>query len=323
MQKRVKKKITKKVVKKVVKKKVSKAKAPAFKFSLSDKTLSSAISALKELDKRQKGASKDLLSMNEDSLLYLTMVVNTLPEKINIKPTRIEVPNGLYGGPEKQFCMIVSDEFKKKFKSQLSDPELSAWKFLRYDKLRRNFKTFAEKRTLFDSYDLFFCEGRVYMLIKKMLGKKFYERKKYPFPIEFDACLNDGSKRKAKKSLVEVLHFKDGDVEHLKSFENHVLDIGKFKQLLGTLAQNSTYFYQGNGPEYTLKISRISAKMSNRKIIKNVRVGTKFLLKYMISQGMKLKSIRRICLKLGQSESFPVYSYLTPKEKGFMRKAME
>ena len=321
MQKRVKKKITKKVIKKKSTK--PKSKLPAFKFSLSDKILSSAITGLKELDKRQKGESKDLLSMNENSMLYLTMLVNTLPEKINIKPTRIEIPNGIYGGPEKQFCMIVSDEFKKKFKSQLSDPALSAWKFLRYDKLRRNFKTFAEKRTLFDSYDLFFCEGRIYMLIKKMLGKKFYERKKYPFPIEFDACLNDGSKRKAKKSLVEVMHFKEGDVEHLKSFDNHTLDISKFTELLNKLAQNSTYFYQGNGPEYNLKISRISAKISNRKIIKNVRVGTKFLLKYMISQGMKLKSIRRICLKLGQSESFPVYSYLTPKEKGFMKKIME
>ena len=263
--------------------------------------------------------------MNEKSMLYLTLLVNTLPEKVNIKPTRIEIPNGIYSGPEKQYCMIVSDEFKKKFKDQLSDPSLSKWKFLRYDKLRRNYKTYSEKRALFDSYDLFFCEGRVYMLIKKMLGKKFYARKKYPFPIEFNNCLNDGSKiRKSKKTPpVEVLHHKQGDVSHLNSYDDLFLNLTNFKTLLEKLADNSTFFYQGNGPEYNLKISRISEDMNNKKIIKNIRVGTKFLLKYMMSQGMKLKSIRRICLKLGQSESFPVYSYLTPKEKGYMKKVIE
>ena len=62
MQKRVKKRIVKKKTKNVAKKAPQKQKPNknGFKFSLRDKTLSSAINCLKELDKRQKGESKDL-----------------------------------------------------------------------------------------------------------------------------------------------------------------------------------------------------------------------------------------------------------------------
>ena len=119
------------------------------------------------------------------------------------------------------------------------------------------------------------------------------------------------------------MNFKEGDVDHLTCFQNYTLDINKFGEVLNELTNKSTYFYQGNGPEYTLKIGRLSHDMDKKQIVKNIRTATKFLLKHLLSQGLKIKFIRRISLKLGQSESFPIYSYLTPKEKQYMRKALK
>lgn len=280
--------------------------------------MTSAVKCLTQLDKRQKTASKDLFAGSKDSMLYLTLLVNTLPSSVNIKPTRIQIPNGLYSEAPKKFCLIVSNQFKEKFKQELKDPSLASWKFLEYDKLRRNFKTFSEKKELFDSYDLFFCEGRVYMLIKKMLGKIFYQRNKYPFPIEFNSCLTKEGHDQNKS----VLHVSKGEVAHLETFEEFSLDVAKLKSTLDDLSLKSTYFYQGNGPEYTLKIGRLSEDMDVKAVLKNIRVSTKFLLKYLMSQGLKLKFIRRISLKLAQSESFPIYSYLTPTEKSIMRQVV-
>lgn len=312
MQKKVKKKISKK------KPRQTQAKTEKFKFSLSDKTLSSAITCLKELDTRQKGASKDLFAPTQDSMLYLTLLVNTLPTKTNVKPVRIPLTRGLHSDPQTRFCMIVSDQFKQAYKSQLKHASLARWKFLSYDKLRRNFKTFAEKRTLFNSYDLFFCEGRVYMLIRKMLGKVFYERKKYPFPVEFDHCLRGESDAAESTALVPV--FREGSVAHVVSFEGRSLDVDKLAAMLAELSLRSTFFYQGNGPEYSLKVGRLSGDL--KSLLKNIRVATKFLLKHLVGMGLRLKSVRRLSLKLAQTESFPIYSYLTPVEKKFMRQVL-
>ena len=41
-----------------------------------------------------------------------------------------------------------------------------------------NYTTYKDKRELFYSYDLFFVDYKVYNLIKKQTGSKFYQGKK-------------------------------------------------------------------------------------------------------------------------------------------------
>ena len=309
------------------------AKKPtAFKFEVQNKILLSAYKALKVLNSRQKGNSKDLLSMNEESLVYMTVLVNKLPEKMNIKPIRVALDTSIYANATKKFCMICSNEFKARFKTVLKGEEFSNWKFLTFDKLRRNFKTFQEKRDLLEEFELFFCEGRVYMLIKKMLGKGFYSKKKYPYPIEFNDCLVNKSKLEMENEeeeeeesvelpeSVDNLAQREGTMSHLENFDAFDLDTSKLVTLLKNLTEECTYFYQGNGPEYTLKVGRVSEDAKNLPAIKNIKLGLKNMMKYMLTQELKLKDIRRISLKLAQSESLPVYSYLTPEEVEFMQK---
>ena len=345
MAKKITKKITKKntvsekattqtaATKKRVNKKAKKLakKTTAFKFEVQNKILLSAYKALKILNTRQKGNSKDLLSMNEESLVYMTVLVNKLPEKMNIKPIRVALDTSIYANATKKFCMICSNEFKAKFKTVLQGEQFSNWKFLTFDKLRRNYKTFQEKRDLLEEFELFFCEGRVYMLIKKMLGKGFYSKKKYPYPIEFNDCLVKKNKleMESEEESVELpesvdnMAQREGIMSHLENFNDYDLDTEKLVELLKNLTEGCTYFYQGNGPEYTLKVGRVSEDAKNLPAIKNIKLGLKNMMKYMLTQGLHLKDVRRISLKLAQSESLPVYSYLTPEEVEYMQKVQQ
>lgn len=47
-----------------------------------------------------------------------------------------------------------------------------------YTKLTKNYQEFEKKRTLCKDYDMFFCDYKIYDLLRKPTGKFFYDNKK-------------------------------------------------------------------------------------------------------------------------------------------------
>ena len=47
-----------------------------------------------------------------------------------------------------------------------------------YEKIKKNFKQLKDKRSLLAANDLFFCDWKIYNLLRQPLGKLFYEKKK-------------------------------------------------------------------------------------------------------------------------------------------------
>ena len=92
------------------------------------------------------------------------------------------------------------------------------------DKLRRNFKQFKDKRQLLKDYDAFLADLRVYKMLPELMGKEFYQRKKYPCPIK--------------------LHGMDG-----KALESQL-----------NSAAGNTFFQLGNGPNYSIKVGKTFQK---------------------------------------------------------------
>jgi len=66
--------------------------------------------------------------------------------------------------------------------ADLHIPEIA--KVVGFTKLNKKYPTFQDKRKLFNSFDLFFCDYKIYNILRKPTGKIFYERKKIPFPID-------------------------------------------------------------------------------------------------------------------------------------------
>lgn len=265
-------------------KKIQKQKKSAF----DKKNILKAIKLLKKLSLDTKNNSKDLFELSKQPFLYLNFLVNKLPEVEKKGIRQIKLQNGIYGkNYNSKFLFILSNELFDNNEEELEDIE--NWTFIKYEDLKKNNTEYKDKRELLKSYDLFFCERRISPLLKSVLGKNFYLKKKFPFPVFLDDIVEE------KKINLEKLQ---NELENLSSF--------------------STYLHIGNGAEFSMKIARMenSKDLDN---LKNVLFGIKNVFGLFKEYGVSKNNFRRIFLKGESTESLPIYSYLSPEEKRVAR----
>ena len=53
-----------------------------------------------------------------------------------------------------------------------------------FDRLRREYREFKDKRQLVRDYDFFLADIRIYKMLPEVLGKEFYSKKAFPCPIK-------------------------------------------------------------------------------------------------------------------------------------------
>ena len=174
----------------------------------------------------------DLLARKEDEFVYLNFVFNKLPIRYSIRPTPVETPSGLYGKKyNTRVCIIVKDP-----RSDFKDLNIEfpfQTKVFDLEKLRLKYNRFNERRNLIKDFDLFICDSRVYKVLKRFLGKPFYDSKKYPVPLEFDYT----NPEEIKKDITN-------------------------------LVDNRVIFYMTHGPNYSIKAARIV--METDEIVNNI-----------------------------------------------------
>lgn len=146
-----------------------------------------------------------------------------------------------------------------------------------YDKINKKFPTTKEKNKLVYSHDLFFCDYRIYDILRKPTGNAFYKRKKIPFPID---CEN----------VPDHLKEEVGD-----SYEGYLNSLSKY-----------TYFSMGNGPSYSIKVSRVDFDVPDT--VKNIIHGIYNMVPYLLKEGVKHNNVRSISIKTYNSISLPIYN---------------
>lgn len=57
-------------------------------------------------------------------------------------------------------------------------------KVIGFDKLKREFKQFKDKRALLKDYDAFLADLRIYKMLPDVLGREFYRGKRFPCPLK-------------------------------------------------------------------------------------------------------------------------------------------
>ena len=91
----------------------------------------------------------------------------------------------LYSADLKSKSAFIVKDPQRAFKDVLGKLDVpTVAKVIGVSKLNANYPSFADKRKLANEFDLFFCDYKIYGNLKKGLGKAFYEKKKYPFPID-------------------------------------------------------------------------------------------------------------------------------------------
>lgn len=257
------------------------------KISLDKTLIKKAAKALLTHHENLKKKSRNLLDTGDD-FIYLEIVMSQVPTQYSIKPIQIKLPVPIYGQQFQSRFAIFSTDPQRAFKDKIQDLDIPCIaKVIGYTKLVKNYPQYNDKRKLIYDYDQFFCDYKLYNLLRKPTGKIFYERKKIPFPID---C-NDVP-------------------EHLKS------ECPTYQDYLNSLG-NFTYFIMGNGPVYTVKVARVN--MDLKDIVKNIIHGAYNTIPHILKESIKHTKVRQISIKTSESISLPILNQLTPEEIGAIR----
>ena len=145
-----------------------------------------AAKALKAfVQKQSESVVEKALLNDEDQTISVTFTMTRVPSNPSPKPQVIEVEHPFNREDQNsRVCVIVKDPARD-FKDQIQSLKIPCIaKVIGLDKLKRNFKQYKDKRQLLKDYDAFLADVRIYKMLPELLGKEFYQRKKYPSPIK-------------------------------------------------------------------------------------------------------------------------------------------
>jgi len=141
------------------------------------------IAKMKEL--KDKTKTKDTL-FDDDTDIYLMVALKKSPE-IHKQPFRIPIKHSLYAIDGAEICLLTKDP-QSTYKEMLAkSPVKGITKVIGMQQLRHNYIKYQDKRILLKSYQLFLADERIIPLLRPLLGKKFFESKRQPIPVNLTA----------------------------------------------------------------------------------------------------------------------------------------
>ncbi|KAG7574654.1 Ribosomal protein L1/ribosomal biogenesis protein [Arabidopsis suecica] len=157
---------------------------------VSPKTVDDAVKALvKEGNKKSKTEKPQLLE--EDEFFYLVVALKKIPQRNFTNAYRIPLPHPLINTTEDspELCLIIDDRSesgltKEDAKKKIKSENIPITKVVKVSELKSDYGSFESKRKLCDSYEMFFSDRRVIPLLPRLIGKKFFLRKKIPVAID-------------------------------------------------------------------------------------------------------------------------------------------
>eukprot|EP00124_Ichthyophonus_hoferi_P005279 Ihof_evm2s725 gene=Ihof_evmTU2s725 len=162
--------------------------------------------AVKALVKHVKSSSQDNQLLGSSETVLLMVGLKTVPLRTSKKPQRVLIPHTLFEEDESEICLFTKDpqdEFQELLKK---NGVTCVSKVIGISKLKeKHSKSHEQKRQLLNSYDLFLADDRIIPLLPSLLGRKFFEKKKQPIPVNM----------KAANLKQEIAHAKDATYVHL------------------------------------------------------------------------------------------------------------
>lgn len=203
--------------------------------SVDMKQVSNAIKALQKYFKtKQSAGGKKSLLEDEDCFVHLCFTLTQVPVNPSPRPVQLVLPKPFYSeNVYTRVCIFVKDP-ESDFKQQIQNLKIPCIaEVIGFDRLKRDFRQFKDKRQLLNDFDLFLADIRIYKMLPECLGKEFYSKKAFPCPIKV-----------------------------------HGFDTPKELEQQLNQASSSSYFTSGNGPNYSVKIGKVS--QDAKDIIKNI-----------------------------------------------------
>jgi len=137
--------------------------------TLDESLFKKGIKCLKKIITDKYKENLNLLQSEEDEFLYVNLVFGKLPFKFSYRPQAIPLTNSIYGEKyNTRVCLFVKDP-----RSDFKDLEIHnnlpfKLKVLDIEKLKLKYSRFQERRNLLKEYDVFLCDYKIYILLKKI-----------------------------------------------------------------------------------------------------------------------------------------------------------
>ncbi|KAI8049690.1 ribosomal protein L1/ribosomal biogenesis protein [Syncephalis plumigaleata] len=164
---------------------------------IDDKQVLRASKALLKYVEKKSGENGAQLIEDETSI-WLVVALKRIPEKKRVKPIRIPTKH-IIAKEDARVCLFTRDS-QQKYKDLLKEKEVNrVEKVIGLTKLRSKYKQYEAKRLLCSTYDLFLADAAIIPLLPRVLGKKFFEKKKLPIPVDL-------SKKNLKAEIMRACH---------------------------------------------------------------------------------------------------------------------
>lgn len=166
-----------------------------------------AIKALQKFAQQKSKGIKNLLA-DENEDIHLGFTLTKVPSTPSPRPLQIKIPHPFNcKANDTRVCVIVKDP-ESAFRKQIEDLDIPCIaEVIGFDRLRRDFRQFKDKRQLLKDYDLFLADIRIYKMLPEMLGKEFYAKKAFPCPIKLHGLGNDENLKTALNQAAECAYF--------------------------------------------------------------------------------------------------------------------
>ena len=150
------------------------------------KQLKQAATSLLKYAKAEEEKKNRSQLLVDESFVYMVIGLTKIPDQNRNKPYRVDIPHPIYDKEDIDLCLFVKDA--KPIKEKLDKfPVRCVKKVLSLQKLRTDFKDFEAKRRLLSTYDMFMAEKSILPMLPKVIGSKFFKKKKHPLPIKMSS----------------------------------------------------------------------------------------------------------------------------------------
>ena len=244
---------------------------------ISDSQIEKALKALSLYkNKINSSGGINVLEGDFDDYIYINFCFYKYPMRYSLSSNQINIKYGIYNEKfSTNICLFVKDP-KSDFKDLGIEFPFNL-KVIDINKLRIKYQKFDKRRELVKKYDLFLCDNRIKFVLKKLLGKSFYAKKKFPHSIS----LNYEDKEKIKNDIVKIVN-------------------------------ESTIFHMNNGPIYNIKFGRFS--MDNKENIQNFKQCVNQVIPHILKYDISLDELRSISIKGNNTVELPIFNHIREED---------
>lgn len=150
-------------------------------YGLEEEQVGNAVKALFAYLKKRDASDKSNQLFDDDAFVTLVLSLKKVPEVARVKPFQIPLQHSLY--QDKSICLFTKDPHQPIKQHLEENPIEGIDKVMGVMKLRKNYRQYEDKRKLLQTYDLFLADERILPLLPACLGKKFFDKKRQPAPV--------------------------------------------------------------------------------------------------------------------------------------------